>query len=227
MKSKILIIDDEIMICEVIKEYGEEFEGYSVDYALNSEQAIEHLSSNVYDAITLDIQLGAEDGFDVLKIIKEKTTCPVIFVSAVHESKIVVDGLELGAEDYVKKPFDFTELFTRIKKIIERSRLTKALNNEYKISDYTINETREEIFKDGNKIEIVGMPYKILVYMLKNVNKTVTRDEFFRELWGGDYEFSSRVIDAHIKAVRNSTMDYRIKSVRGKGYKFEINEEKE
>lgn len=224
MKPKILIIDDEISICDVIKEYGEEFEDYIIDYALNSSQALEQLSNNKYDAITLDIQLGEEDGFDVLKLINERTNCPVIFVSGVHETETVVGGLELGAEDYVRKPFDMTELFIRIKKAITRSQITQQVNSKLKIAGYEINEFTEEVYRDGKKIEILGIPYKILVYLLKNTNQTITRKEFYRELWGANYEYSSRVIDAHIKVVRNATLDYRIKTVRGEGYKFEINE---
>lgn len=219
MKTKILVIDDEIMICEVLKEYGEEFENYIVDYALNSRQAIEQLSKNTYDVITLDVQLKDENGFDVLKLIKERTYSPIIFVSAVHESDIVVGGLKIGAEDYVKKPFDFAELFMRIKKVIERNQ--QQTGSELKLADYVVNESSSKIYRDGKEIEIIGMPYKIFVYLLKNPNRTITREEFYSELWGEDYQFSSRVIDAHIKAIRSSTLDYRIKSVRGKGYKFE------
>lgn len=218
MDSKILAIDDNLKICELLKDYSLGFTTYHLDFAHDRKTVLKLLEENTYKLITLDIELENENGLDLIEEIKEKYDIPIIFVSVLHDSEVVITALEKGADDYVKKPFHVKELFLRIDKVIKRC---AASDKTLIISDYRIDESTNTVYRDGKQIDLSTVPSKLLIILLKNAGRALSRDEIYEGLWDADYVYSSRVIDSHITMIRKKTMDSRIKSIRGFGYKFE------
>lgn len=217
-KSRILVIDDNIKMCKLIKMFGEKQYNYTVDYALNIKQAEELLVDNAYNLITLDIELENENGLEQISNIRKSFSGPIVFVSCICDIETIIEGFNKGADDYVTKPFDLNELYLRINRSIIRSQtyVTKQVEN------YTIDTIKNQVFLDDNLLELSEIATKILILLLERKNEIVTREEIFKTVWGSDYTYSTRVIDTHISYIRKETNDVRIRSIRGKGYSFEV-----
>ena len=221
--SRILIVDDEINIRRVVKEYAE-FEGYEVGEAANGMEAVELVKNNDYDLIVMDIMMPKLDGFYTCKEIKKYKSIPVIMLSARGEEYDKLFGFELGIDDYVVKPFSPKELMARIKAVIKRnSRPDSGIPEKLKFEGLEIDLAGREVYVDGVKASMTPKEYDLLFYLVKNKNLALTRDKLLEEVWGYDFFGDDRTVDTHIKMLRNSLGPYRkfIVTLRGMGYKFE------
>ncbi|MBQ8728251.1 MAG: response regulator transcription factor [Oscillospiraceae bacterium] len=222
--NKILICDDEKNIRNVVREYAE-FEGYEVFEAEDGMSAVDLCRKEDFDLIVMDVMMPRLDGFSACKEINKIKPTPVIMLSARGEEYDKLFGFEIGAVDYVVKPFSPKELMARIKIAINRSVLSTA---EIKIEKYVfegleVNITGREVMVDGEKISLTPKEYDLLFYLVENKNIALSREKLLENVWGFDFFGDDRTVDTHIKMLRNSLGEYRkfIVTLRGMGYKFE------
>ena len=221
--SKILIVDDEMKIREVIKEYAV-FNGYETDEAENGMQAIDKCSKNDYDLIIMDIMMPKLDGFTTVKQIRQYKDIPIIMLSARGEEYDKLHGFELGIDDYVVKPFSPKELMARCAAVLARKERNKTGEEEVLSSDgIVLNLAARTLEVDGEKVEITLKEFEILAFLMKNKNIAISRERMLSDVWGYDFYGDDRTIDTHIKNLRSRLGKHRdkITTVRGVGYKFE------
>ena len=217
--QKILIVDDEENIRKVIREYLE-FEGFLCFEASNGEEAIKMCKENSYDLIVLDIMMPKIDGFTVAKEIRKKQSVPIIMLSARSEEYDQLYGFDVGIDDYVTKPFSPKELVARIKANLKRNTI---MNEEISYLGLKIDTLGHNVYVDNKKINLTNKEYELLLYLIKNKNIVLTREQILNNVWNMDYLGEERTIDTHIKTLRNLLGPYKnlIVTVRGVGYKFE------
>ena len=226
--KKILIVEDEAPMLQGLKD-NLEFEGYTVDTAADGNAGQEKILNNPYDLILLDVMLPNISGFDICKNARNAgIKTPIILLTAKGEEIDKVVGLELGADDYITKPFSLRELLARIKAILRRapaeeSELQQSKN--IKLGRLTINFKNYEAFEDDTPVKLTHKEFEILSYLHKNANKTVDRDELMSEVWGIDYEITTRTVDNFILKLRQKTEKDPnnpkiILTVHGVGYKM-------
>lgn len=220
---KILIADDEQKIREVIREYAE-FEGHEVSEAVDGMQAVEMAKNTDFDIIILDVMMPKLDGFSACKEIRKVKNTPVLMLSARGEEYDKLFGFEIGADDYVVKPFSPKEVLARVNAIIKRNSPTSAQSDIAKFEGLEINFTARNVFVDGVRANLTPKEYDLLFYLVRNKNIALTRDKLLAEVWGYDFFGDDRTIDTHIKMLRNNLGEYRkfIVTLRGMGYKFEV-----
>ena len=220
---KILVADDEQKIREVIREYAE-FEGHEVSEAVDGMQVVEMAKSTDYDIIILDVMMPKLDGFSACKEIRKVKNTPVLMLSARGEEYDKLFGFEIGADDYVVKPFSPKEVLARVNAIIKRNTPSSSVSDVVKYDGIEINFTARSVFVDGEKANLTPKEYDLLFYLVRNKNIALTRDKLLEEVWGYDFFGDDRTIDTHIKMLRNNLGEYRkfIVTLRGMGYKFEI-----
>ncbi len=228
LDTKILVIDDDIAICESLKNYFEK-EGYEVKTVNDGAAGIDSFRLYNPDIVLLDIVLPKKDGWQVCREIREISTQPVIMISAKGETFDKVLGLELGADDYLVKPFDIKELSARIKAVLRRTRLSSAqkIDNEViKFENIEISLQKYELKLSGRSIDIPPKELELLYFLASNRNRVFTRDQLLDKVWGFDYLGDSRTVDVHIKRLREKlegvSDKWVLKTVWGVGYKFEI-----
>lgn len=219
--QKILIVDDEENIRKVIREYLE-FEGFLCFEASNGEEAIKMCKENSYDLIVLDIMMPKIDGFTVAKEIRKKSNVPIIMLSARGEEYDKLYGFDVGIDDYVTKPFSPKELVARIKANLKRNTI---MNEEISYLGLKIDTLGHNVYVDDKKINLTNKEYELLLYLIKNKNIVLTREQILNNVWNMDYLGEERTIDTHIKTLRSLLGKYKtlIVTVRGVGYKFEEN----
>ena len=220
---KILVADDEQKIREVIREYAE-FEGHEVSEAVDGMQAVEMAKNTDYDIIILDVMMPKLDGFSACKEIRKFMNTPVLMLSARGEEYDKLFGFEIGADDYVVKPFSPKEVLARVNAIIKRNTPTGIQSDIVKFEGLEINFTARNVFIDGERANLTPKEYDLLFYLVRNKNIALTRDKLLAEVWGYDFFGDDRTIDTHIKMLRNNLGKYRkfIVTLRGMGYKFEV-----
>ncbi len=220
---KILVADDEQKIREVIREYAE-FEGHEVSEAVDGMQAVEMAKNTDYDIIILDVMMPKLDGFSACKEIRKFKNTPVLMLSARGEEYDKLFGFEIGADDYVVKPFSPKEVLARVNAIIKRNTPTGIQSDIVKFEGLEINFTARNVFIDGERANLTPKEYDLLFYLVRNKNIALTRDKLLAEVWGYDFFGDDRTIDTHIKMLRNNLGKYRkfIVTLRGMGYKFEV-----
>ena len=218
---KILIVDDEENIRIALKEYGEGL-GYEVVGVSDGLEALDILDQRSFDIVILDLMMPNLDGFTTCKKIKENKDIPVIFLSAKTMEDDKLYGFELGADDYVTKPFSIKELMARVKVILERYH--EQTSDEFIYEDLHIDLLGHQVKIAGQKVNLTPKEYELLVYLVRNRNIAISRDRLLAQVWGNDYDSYDRTIDTHIKMLRNSLGPYRelIVTVRSLGYKFEV-----
>ena len=229
MEEKILIVDDDYNICELLRLYLEK-EGYKTFVAYDGQQAIDSAKSYEPDLVLLDIMLPKCDGWQVCREIRKWSQMPIIMLTAKGETFDKILGLELGADDYVTKPFDTKEVIARIKAVLRRTGCgDKPEINEVKYDKLRINLTNYELVVDGNVIDTPPKELELIYHLASNPNRVYTRDQLLDEVWGFDYYGDSRTIDVHIKRLREKlegvSEKWALKTVWGVGYKFEAEEE--
>lgn len=217
--QKILIVDDEENIRKVIREYLE-FEGFLCFEASNGEEAVKMCKENSYDLIVLDIMMPKIDGFTVAKEIRKKSNVPIIMLSARSEEYDKLYGFDVGIDDYVTKPFSPKELVARIKANLKRNTI---MNEEISYLGLKIDTLGHNVYVDDKKINLTNKEYELLLYLIKNKNIVLTREQILNNVWNMDYLGEERTIDTHIKTLRSLLGKYKtlIVTVRGVGYKFE------
>ena len=231
--SKLLIVDDEVNIRAVVREYAE-FEEYEVDEAENGMQAVEKCRQKDYDLIIMDVMMPKLDGYSASKEIKKHKNIPIIMLSARGEEYDKLFGFEIGADDYVVKPFSPKELMARVKAVLARSRAAApaAEPKEEKretivFEGLEIDIAGREVYVDGKKASMTPKEYDLLFFLVRNKGLALTRDKLLESVWGYDFFGDDRTVDTHIKMLRNSLGEYRkfIVTLRGMGYKFDANAE--
>ncbi|MBR4256757.1 MAG: response regulator transcription factor [Clostridia bacterium] len=221
--EKILIVDDEQKIREMIKKYAE-FEGYKTDEANDGMEAVLKVRKTNYDVIIMDIMMPDLDGFSAVKEIRKTKNTPVIMLSARGEEYDRIHGFEVGADDYVVKPFSPKELMMRVAALIKRSKSGGGETHEtVKYEGLTIDFTGRLVYVDGNQIDMTPKEYDLLFYFVRNNGIALTRERLITEVWGYDFYGDDRTLDSHIKLLRKSLGDYAkfIVTLRGVGYRFD------
>ena len=225
--SKLLIVDDEVNIRAVVREYAE-FEDYEVDEAANGMEAIEKVKANNYDLIIMDVMMPKLDGYSASKEIHKHKNIPIIMLSARGEEYDKLFGFEIGADDYVVKPFSPKELMARVKAVLQRSKVQAPVQtNRLVFEGLEIDLAGREVYVDGKKASMTPKEYDLLFYLVRNKGLALTRDKLLEAVWGYDFFGDDRTVDTHIKMLRGSLGEYRkfIVTLRGMGYKFEVNAE--
>ena len=220
---KILIVDDEEMIRAVLREYIE-FEGGEADEASDGMEAVKLCRERDYDVILMDVMMPRLDGFSAVKEIRKFKDIPVIMLSARGEEYDKLFGFEVGADDYVTKPFSPKEVMARIAAVTKRHRAgTAAARVTYKFEGLEIDMQGRNVFVDGEKLELTPKEYELLFYLVKNNGIALSREKLLSDVWGFDFYGDDRTVDTHIKMLRSSLGEYRkfIVTLRGMGYKFE------
>lgn len=223
---KILVVDDDTNICELLRLYIEK-EGYEVTIANDGEEALQKFRTESPDFVMLDIMLPKLDGWQVCREIRKTSQCPIIMLTAKGEVFDKVLGLELGADDYVVKPFEAKEIIARIRAVLRRAGHTEEETvKEVKWDKLTINLTNYELKVDGVQIDTPPKEMELIYHLASNPNRVFTRDQLLDEVWGFDYYGDSRTVDVHIKRLREKlegvSDKWVLKTVWGVGYKFEV-----
>ena len=226
--GKILVVDDDKNICELLR-LNIEIEDFAVELAYDGRRALELFESFSPDLILLDIMLPELDGWQVCREIRKHSQCPIIMLTAKGEVFDKVLGLELGADDYVVKPFETKEVIARIKAVLRR---TGGHNDsEVKKVEYdklSINLTNYELRVNGKQVDTPPKEMELIYHLASNPNRVYTRDQLLDEVWGFDYYGDSRTVDVHVKRLREKlegvSDQWSLKTVWGVGYKFEVNE---
>ena len=221
--SRILIVDDEANIRDLIKKYAK-FENYEVDEATNGMEAIEKVDNNQYDIIIMDVMMPELDGFSAIKEIRKKYDIPTIVLSARGEEYDRLHGFDLGIDDYVVKPFSPKELLMRVSAILARYNFKGTKNNNlWQYKDLKIDDNARIVYVNNNRIEMTPKEYNLLMYLINNENKVVTREQLLSQIWGYDFFGDDRTLDTHMKLLRKKLGEYGqcIVTLRGVGYRFE------
>ena len=227
MQYKILIVDDDENICELLRLYLEK-DGFDTIVANDGEQAVDFAAKYSPDLILLDIMLPKLDGWQVCREIRKTSETPIIMLTAKGETFDKILGLELGADDYVSKPFDTKEVIARIKAVLRRSheKAKASQINEVRYDKLRINLTNYELEVNGVKIDTPPKELELVYHLASNPNRVYTRDQLLDEVWGFDYYGDSRTVDVHVKRLRekleNVSDEWSLKPVWGVGYKFEV-----
>ncbi|ABG85748.1 response regulator transcription factor [Clostridium perfringens] len=228
--KKVLIVDDEEHIRELIK-FNLKKEGYDIEVAVNGTEALNIIREIKFDLILLDLMLPEIDGLEVCKEIRrneETSDIPVMMITAKGEEFDKVLGLELGADDYITKPFSIRELMARVKALLRRSNFKKE-ENIIKFGDVVVNFKTREVIKGTQNVELTLKEFELLKLLIKNKDNILTRELLLDKIWGYEYIGETRTVDVHIRHLRKKIESddknpQYIQTIRGVGYKFTSNE---
>lgn len=217
---KILIVEDEVDLNNIIKKALTK-EGYATDSCYDGEDAYYYISSTEYDAVILDVMIPKMDGFELTKKIRnENNQTPILFLTARDAVADKVKGLDIGADDYLIKPFSFDELMARIRLITRRS--AGNISNVYQLADLTVDSSAHIVMRGDNVIELSSREFAILEYMIRNKEVVLSREKIETHVWSYDYEGGSNMVDVYIRYLRKKIDDeYEnklIHTIRGYGY---------
>ena len=223
--ARILVVDDEQNICELLTLYLMK-EGHTAETAGDGEEAMRKFASFNPDLILLDIMLPKKDGWQVCREIRQQSNVPIIMLSAKGETFDKVLGLELGADDYVTKPFESKEVMARIKTVLRRAGgVAEDARQEVEYPDLFVSLTNYKLVVGGKQVDAPPKEIELLYHLAKNPNRVFTRDQLLDEIWGFKYFGDSRTVDVHIKRIREklegASDRWAIRTVWGIGYKFE------
>ena len=229
-KEKILVVDDDKNICELLRMYLEK-EGYVVLMAHNGIDAVNAFNTGNPDLILLDIMLPQLDGWQVCREIRKTSEAPIIMLTAKDEVFDKVLGLELGADDYVTKPFDTKEIVARIKAVLRRTSSVKSgETKEVHYDKLSINLTNYELKVDGVVVDTPPKELELIYHRASNPDRVFTRDQLLDDVWGFDYYGDSRTVDVHIKRLRDKlkgvSPEWELKTIWSVGYRFETHGKK-
>ncbi|MCI2050133.1 MAG: response regulator transcription factor [Lachnospiraceae bacterium] len=228
-KQKILVVDDDANIAELISLYLTK-ECFDTKIVGDGESALEAIGSYKPDLVLLDLMLPGIDGYQVCREVRTKSQLPIIMLSAKGEVFDKVLGLELGADDYIEKPFDSKELVARVKAVLRRARPGAAAADtaREKIVEYpdlTINLTNYSVLYMGHPVDMPPKELELLYFLASSPNHVFTREQLLDQIWGYEYIGDTRTVDVHIKRIREKISDHRnwrISTIWGIGYKFEV-----
>ena len=219
--ADIIVVEDDKEIGELLMDFLVA-EGYDAYLAASGEEALEVYEDDGAKLIILDIMLPGMDGLAVLSNIREMGNAPVIIVSAKNAKEDKLDGLNLGADDYVEKPYDIDILLAKIKGIFKRRYSSENMTD----GNITVDKTAHKIYLDGNEVAVTVKEYELLVYLMENKDKVIKKEELFNTIWGFDSESEPQTLTVHIKFLREKFEEdpknpKRILTVWGVGYRFE------
>ncbi|WP_195267343.1 response regulator transcription factor [Eubacterium sp. 1001713B170207_170306_E7] len=224
--KKILIIEDELNIFELIK-FNLEAQGFEVAGFHEGTGAVEKIVEQRPDLIILDLMLPGKDGLTICREVradKNLSYIPVIMLTAKSEEFDKVLGLEMGADDYMTKPFSVKELYARVKAVLRRTEMIRSSDTEeLVVGSLRILPGAFEVYKNNKKLSLTLKEYELLLYLANNKNKVLTRDQLLDEIWGYEYYGETRTVDVHIRYLRKKIEDERekyIETVRGVGYRL-------
>lgn len=230
MAERVLVVDDEEAIRTLV-EYNLRMAGYEVETAQEGHAALELIAKRSYDLLVLDLMLPGVDGLELCKRLRQANSkVPIIMLTARGEEIDRVVGLEMGADDYVTKPFSPRELVARVRAVLRRkadepTAAVAAQGDLYKVGDVLMDSGRYEVTVRGELIELTPREFELLHYLLKNLDRVVSRDQLLDGVWGYEYAGDTRLVDVHISHLRDKVEEdpknpRYIKTVRGVGYKF-------
>lgn len=225
--TKILIVDDDPNISDLLKMYFEN-EGYDVKLAADGSEGLNYFKMYEPDLVLLDIMLPKKDGWQVCREIREISSKPIIMVTAKGEVFDKVLGLELGADDFVTKPFDMKELSARVKAVLRRYQVHSRQSDDevIKFENIEISLQKYELKLKGKSVDVPPKELELLYFLASNYNRVFTRDQLLDKVWGFDYLGDSRTVDVHVKRLREKlegvSDKWVLKTVWGVGYKFEL-----
>lgn len=217
---RILLAEDEKSLNRVItRRLG--WEGYSVDSCFDGREALDYLAAVEYDAVVLDVMMPRVDGFEVLTRMRERDDdTPVLFLTARDALADKVEGLDLGADDYLVKPFEFDELMARLRVLTRRKSAVRS--NAYVCGDLTVDTGRHRVTRGDAELTLTAKEYALLEYLIRNKGIVLSREQIETNLWSGDYIVGSNVVDVYIRMLRKKVdadhEDKLIQTVRGYGY---------
>ena len=227
MNEKILIAEDDPAILAGVRDLLE-IEGYSVEEAVDGVAALEAFRNQRPDLVLLDVMMPKMSGYEVCRTIRQENHfIPILMLTAKGEEIDKVIGLELGADDYIVKPFDMKEVLARIKAVIRRFQNNDAPDKELVFPGLTINISNYSVSYMGHALELPPKEMELLYFLASHQNKVFTREQLLEQVWGYDYFGDSRTVDVHIKRLREKLsvgedMGWSLKTVWGVGYKFEV-----
>lgn len=224
-EKKILIADDDKVVHESLGIYLER-EGYLYDSAFDGEETLDLANRNVYDLIILDLMMPKISGTEVCKEIRRESDVPIIMLTAKGDEIDKILGLELGADDYIVKPFSPREVIARIKAVLRRGKVN-ANTNEKKVNlpGLTVSLNNYEVIVDGENVSFTPKEVEILYFLASHPNQVLSREQILENIWGYNYYSATRTVDTHIKRIRQkigSSEDWALVTVYGIGYKFEV-----
>lgn len=221
MSIRILLADDEKKIRRLISDYLKT-QNYEIIEAENGREALDKFEENKVDLVILDVMMPILDGWTVLREIRNISDIPIIMLTARSEEYDELFGLDLGADDYVTKPFSPKILVARVKTLLNRSLAVKSNNLEF--DGLKIDKSAHKIYVNNDYQEMTPIEYDMLLYLAENEGKAISRDNLLNEIWGYDYFGDTRTVDTHIKRLRMKLKNHKgyIQTVRGLGYRFEV-----
>jgi DNA-binding response OmpR family regulator len=234
MAERILIVEDEISLVETLA-YNLKRQGYTVATAMDGRSALTLARQEQPDLVVLDVMLPGLDGFEVCRILRQEMSAPILMLTARSEEIDKVVGLEMGADDYMTKPFSMRELLARVKALLRRVRLTReevaaeasaSDANRLTVGPLTIDRARREMFWAGQALPLKPKEYDLLAFLAFNAGVVLSRDIILERVWGWDFDGGSRTVDVHIRWLREKVepdpaRPVHILTVRGIGYRFD------
>jgi len=228
--GKIMVVDDDSNICELLRLYLEK-EDFEVRLAYNGSEALEMFEREKPDLILLDIMMPVLDGWQVCREIRKKSSCPIIMLTAKGEVFDKVLGLELGADDYIVKPFEAKEVVARVKAVLRRSGKSQQKSKIVQFDNLYINMENYELKIRGKQVDTPPKEMELIFHLASNPNRVFTRDQLLDKVWGFEYYGDSRTVDVHVKRLREkldgASDQWSLKTVWGVGYKFEVKDSNE
>ena len=220
--ARILVVDDEPKIRELIGKYAS-FEGHEVVQAGSGLEAVERSRQETFDLLIMDVMMPELDGFSAVKEIRKEQDVPVLMLSARGEEYDRIHGFEVGADDYVVKPFSPKELMMRVDAILRRGKAGDAAREVFECGELKVDFTARQVFIKGQEIQLFPREAELLFYMIRNRGIALTRENLLNKVWGYDFFGNDRTLDTHVKLLRKNLGPYAdcIRTLRGVGYRFE------
>lgn len=233
--KRILVVDDDVNICELVQLYFEK-EGYTVEICHDGEEALLEVERFKPHAVILDLMLPGRDGYEVCREIRHRSEVPIIMLTARGETLDKIIGLEMGADDYLAKPFEPKELIARVKAVLRRTQpLSHESQGELPVIEYKdlrIDKNAYAVEYQGQPVDLTRKELELLYFLASHPNRVFTREQLLGQIWGYDFYGESRTVDVHVKRLREKLEPleaqdkWSIKTVWGVGYKFEADEER-
>jgi len=226
--NSILLVEDEVTISRVLKAYLEKA-GFQVEQAFDGDSALDQFEALNPALVLLDVMLPGRDGWSILQTIRQKSTCPVIMLTALGQINQRLNGFDQGADDYITKPFVAEEVIARVKAVLRRSHSALQKDNQKAFGNLKIDFRAHSVTLYGIELDFTPRDLSLFLFLAQHPNQTFTREQLIERVWGIDYEGSDRAVDLAIKRIRK-TLDHwsasegEIRTLRGLGYQFSVHE---